>query len=103
SIRDAIIAAKKRGVTVRVIVEDGSDPVVATFKSAGIPVETPGNYYLHAKLIIADSVAFVGSENMSLTSLTKNREVGALVFEPDAFAPIQAQFETDWSGSKAVP
>lgn len=103
TIQNAIIAAKQRGVTVRIILEDPSDPAVATFKAAGIPVKTPGPYYLHAKLIIANAVAFVGSENYSLTSLTKNREVGALVFEPDAFAPIKTQFETDWNSSTAVP
>jgi len=99
SIRNEILAAKARGVDVRVIVEDSTDEVIPVLKSAGIPVKVPGPYYLHAKLIIADDVAFVGSVNMSLTSLSKNREVGALVFEPDAFAPIKAQFETDWSSS----
>jgi hypothetical protein len=39
---------------------------------------------------------------MSFTSLTKNREVGALVFEPSAFAPIQTQFDTDWAGARAL-
>lgn len=99
SIQDAILDAKSRGVTVRVIVEDPADEVIPILKNAGIPVKTPGPYYLHAKLIIADQVAFVGSENMSYTSLNKNREVGALVFEPDAFAPIQSQFDTDWTNS----
>ena len=58
---------------------------MATFLGGkGIPVKYAiAQFYLHAKLIIADGVAFVGSENMSPTSLTQNREVGALVFEPD--------------------
>jgi len=103
SIRDAIIAAKNRGVSVRVIVNESTDPAVASFKAVGIPVKTPGSFYLHAKLITADSVAFVGSENMSFTSLTKNREVGALVFEPTAFAPIKQQFDADWNSSTPVP
>jgi phosphatidylserine/phosphatidylglycerophosphate/cardiolipin synthase-like enzyme len=101
TIRNEILAAKARGVTVRVIVEDSSDEVIPVLQDAGIPVKVPGPYYLHAKLIIADDVAFVGSENMSFTSLSKNREIGALVFEPAAFAPIQSQFETDWSNSVA--
>ena len=103
SIRDAIIAAKNRGVTVRVIINESTDPAVASFKTAGIPVKTPSSFYLHAKLITADDVAFVGSENMSFTSLTKNREVGALVFEPSAFAPIKQQFDADWNSSTVVP
>ncbi|HEX5060148.1 MAG TPA: phospholipase D-like domain-containing protein [Kofleriaceae bacterium] len=104
SIRDEIIAAKQRGVTVRVIILDPAADEVVAFKAASIPVKTPpSSFYLHAKLIIADTVAFVGSENMSFTSLTKNREVGALVFEPTAFMPIKTQFEADWTASIAVP
>jgi len=104
SIRDAIIAAKQRGVSVRVIILDGTADEVIAFRAASIPVKTPpSTFYLHAKLIIADTVAFVGSENMSFTSLTKNREVGALVFEPTPFMPIKTQFEADWTASTAVP
>jgi phosphatidylserine/phosphatidylglycerophosphate/cardiolipin synthase-like enzyme len=103
SIEDAIIAAKNRGVAVRVIVNEATDASVAAFRAAGIPVKTPATFFLHAKLIIADRVAFVGSENMSYTSLAKNREVGALAFEPTAFAPIQQQFEADWVSSTPVP
>jgi phosphatidylserine/phosphatidylglycerophosphate/cardiolipin synthase-like enzyme len=103
SIQDAIIAAKNRGVAVRVIVNEQTDASVTAFRAAGIPVKIPAGFYLHAKLIIADQVAFVGSENMSLTSFTKNREVGALAFEPSAFMPIKTQFEADWAASTSVP
>ncbi len=103
SVRDAIGAAKSRGVSVRVIVNEPTDDSIVYLKNMGIPVKTPATCFLHAKLIIADDVAFVGSENMSFTSLTKNREVGALVFEPSAFMPIQQQFDADWASSTAVP
>ena len=103
SIRDAILAAHSRGVTVRVIINEATDPAVMSFKSAGIMVKTPSTFFLHAKLLIADSVAFVGSENMSFTSLTKNREVGAMAFEPTAFTPIKQQFDADWAASTLVP
>jgi len=103
TIRNAIGAAKMRGVDVRVIIGDPADDSVAYFKTLGIPVKTATTFYLHAKLIVTDSVAFVGSENMSFTSLTKNREVGALVFEPASFAPIKQQFDADWTASAVVP
>ena len=35
--------------------------------------------YPHPKLIIADERAFLGSQNISVSSLDKNREVGILV------------------------
>jgi phosphatidylserine/phosphatidylglycerophosphate/cardiolipin synthase-like enzyme len=103
SVRDAIAAAKNRGVNVRVIVNEPTDESIVYLKSLGIPVKTPATFYLHAKLIIADQVAFVGSENMSFTSLAKNREVGALAFEPTTFAPIKQQFDADWASSTSVP
>jgi phosphatidylserine/phosphatidylglycerophosphate/cardiolipin synthase-like enzyme len=104
TVRNAIGAAKTRGAAVRVIVNEATDDSVTYFKSLGIPVKTPGGaFYLHAKLVIANDIAFVGSENYSYTSLAKNREVGGLVFEPSAFGTIKTQFETDWNTADAVP
>jgi phosphatidylserine/phosphatidylglycerophosphate/cardiolipin synthase-like enzyme len=103
-VRTAITAAKSRGVDVRVLIEDPMDDSVPVFKAAGIPVkQPPSSIYLHSKLIIADQVAFVGSENMSYTSLAKNREMGVLAFEPAAFAPIKTQFDSDWNASTLIP
>jgi cardiolipin synthase A/B len=102
-VQNYVAAAHDRGVTVRVILEDPNDTAanagMATFLGGkGIPVKFAiDQFYLHAKLIIADGVAFVGSENMSPTSFTQNREVGELVFEPDQAAIIQTQFEADWA------
>jgi cardiolipin synthase A/B len=104
SVRTAITDAKTRGVNVRVIIEDPMDDSVPVFKAAGIPVkQPPSSIYLHSKLLVADQVAFVGSENMSFTSLAKNREVGVLAFEPSEVAPIKTQFESDWNASTTIP
>ena len=100
NVRNAVGQAKQRGVNVRVILEDPADTSIPYLTNLGIPVKIPPSaIFLHAKLIIADGAAFVGSENMSSTSLTKNREVGALVFEPPALAVIKTQFESDWTVS----
>jgi cardiolipin synthase len=102
-IQSAIGLAYDRGVNVRVILENPNDQAenaaVATYYlNKGIPVKyAVDQFYLHAKLIIADGTALVGSENMSPTSMTMNREMGALVFEPDQEAIIAAQFEADWA------
>jgi phosphatidylserine/phosphatidylglycerophosphate/cardiolipin synthase-like enzyme len=104
-LRTAISAAKSHGANVRIILEDPSDqPQNASsatyFEGLGIPVKyASSQFYLHAKLIIADGTAFVGSQNLSSTALSANREVGALVFEPAAEAPIEAQFEADWNAT----
>ncbi len=108
TVRNAIGAAKQRGVTVRVILMNTSDQPenadMATYcKNVGIPVKYAEAFYLHAKLIISDGVAFVGSENMSPTSFAQNREVGALVFEPDPVVAIQQQFDADWASTTPAP
>jgi len=105
NVRDAIGAAKARGVTVRVILENTSDnqETISFFRSKGIEIHNPTGFFLHAKLIIADDVAFIGSVNYSLTSLTKNREVGALIFEPSQAQLVRTQFDADWASSPAIP
>ena len=117
-ILDALVAAAKRGVQVRLIaaVLLGSGPgnenapgitrlraggVDAVSKSFPAPSGT-GDLYIHAKAIVADSglptaQAFVGSENISCTSLDDNRECGILVTEPDLLAQIEATFASDWA------
>ena len=101
-VQTAIIDAKKRGVDVRVILETSSDnaQVKALFMASNIPVKGAGTFFLHAKLLIVDGAAFVGSENFSITALTKNRELGGFIFEAGPLAMIQSQFDTDWSASQ---
>jgi cardiolipin synthase A/B len=104
-VRDAIVAAKQRGVAVRAILEGSMDSAgtIPFFQAAGIPVHDAAGFFLHAKLLVADGVAFVGSENYSQTSLTRNREVGALVFEPEPAKLIQMQFDADFASTPVSP
>jgi phosphatidylserine/phosphatidylglycerophosphate/cardiolipin synthase-like enzyme len=106
STQGAVTSAKGRGVNVRLILSDpattpANTATITYFKGMGIPVKVATAFDLHAKLIISDGVALVGSENMSYTSFQKNREVSALVFEPAPLAIIKAQFDSDWSTTVA--
>jgi phosphatidylserine/phosphatidylglycerophosphate/cardiolipin synthase-like enzyme len=107
SLRNAVGAAADRGVAVRVILEDATDtPQNADtrtyLENKHIPVHyATGQFYLHAKLIIADGVAFVGSQNFSQTGLQQNREVGALLTEPSSANVSHAQFELDWTATSS--
>jgi len=101
-VRAAVLAAQQRGVAVRMIISDDTDESIPPLKAAGVQVKKSTTYYLHAKLIVADGVPFVGSENMSFTSLTRNREIGALVFEPAAAAVITSQFTADWAAGQTL-
>ena len=102
----AVQQAHARGVTVRVILSDPSTTpentgTITTLKASNIPVHVATAFDVHAKLIIADGIALVASENMSLTSLTMNREVGVLVLESDGNATIQTQFDSDFASTPA--
>ncbi len=105
AVRQAIISARQRGVAVRVLLADPSDmpensTTATTLKDAGVPVRVLANPVVHAKLLVADGVGLVGSHNMSSTSLRDNREVGVLVREGNALAPVTAQFTADWNAAR---
>ncbi len=58
--------------------------------------------YLHAKMIVGNREAFVGSENFSVASLDANREMGLLLNGRDIGA-LQTQFDRDWARSQNEP
>ena len=94
-----LIAAKRRGVTVRLITSSDS-PGVEALRRGGIPVKIMTTPYVHAKAIVADRVRlYIGSENISATSLDKNREAGIQLTNPSAAAIVERTFAADWSGS----
>ncbi len=59
--------------------------------------------YLHAKLIIVDGKqAYVGSVNLSATSLDRNREVGRILDDPNLVGQLGQVFDTDWLAGQAI-
>jgi len=107
-IEDAVIARAQSGVAVRVLLAhpewiDSNPATAAELSAAGIATKYLYAYELHAKLIIADGVPFVGSENLSYTSLERNREVGMLLTEPEPVGEVLSQFESDWSAGVPAP
>jgi len=54
--------------------------------------------YMHGKQVIADGVrAFVGSENLTNTSLIQNRELGTFFADLGMIARLQATFTSDFT------
>lgn len=105
SVRTAVIQAHDRGVAVRVILADPADfadnaATATTLTNQGIAVRIYPDQ-LHAKLVVADGVAFVGSQNLSPTSLSDNREVGVFVTEAAPVGLIVDQVDADWAASTA--
>jgi phosphatidylserine/phosphatidylglycerophosphate/cardiolipin synthase-like enzyme len=52
--------------------------------------------YIHAKMWVANTMAFVGSVNISDVSINNNREMGLLLGGRD-IGILQAQFNRDWA------
>jgi len=107
-VRNAIKAKKAQGLDVRALVPDPAWISASTqdamwYATAGVPVKYFKKYDLHAKLIVADDIALIGSENYTYTSLDQNREIGMLVTETTPMAAAKAQFEADWAVGVAAP
>jgi cardiolipin synthase A/B len=108
-VESAIVAAKDRGIAVRVLFNDPShdighvENVAARMSAHGIEVKRSGARFLHAKMLLVDhDQAFIGSENFSRPALDENREAGVIVGANDSdVGRITATFEADWT--EALP
>ena len=106
---NAVVAAAKRGVTVRVVLEDPSsyssevnEVTAAGGKVTGYSSTT--GFYIHAKTVIADygtstAKAFMGSENFSSGSLNDNRELGLITTDSGVVSGLETTFTADFTGS----
>ncbi|MCC6903044.1 MAG: hypothetical protein IT377_29005 [Polyangiaceae bacterium] len=105
SVRDAVAARKAAGVDVRVILAipswiDANQGAATFLASKGIGARWLAAPSVHVKSIVADGArAYVGSENLSYTSLNKNREVGLVMTETAAVKSVTSTFEKDWSSA----
>jgi phosphatidylserine/phosphatidylglycerophosphate/cardiolipin synthase-like enzyme len=98
----ALEAAAQRGVTVRVIISPSAsfDAERASLEDAGVQVRLLRSLYVHAKMILVDGQrAFVGSQNISTTSLDQNRELGIIVSDPVSLARLSRVFDIDFTAA----
>jgi phosphatidylserine/phosphatidylglycerophosphate/cardiolipin synthase-like enzyme len=104
-VRAALVARRAAGVEVRVVLADPwwvahNSDAAAFLMSRGVEARYLVAPSVHAKAMIADgAVAFLGSENMSFTSLSRNREVGVIVEEPEGVALMARTFAGDWAAA----
>jgi len=98
----AIVAAKARGVTVRVITAEDKDwlEIQTILISHGIPIawqDTRWFSALHNKGIIVDGrIVLVSSINYSDESITQNREAGFIIENDQVAQWYQAVYDYDW-------
>jgi phosphatidylserine/phosphatidylglycerophosphate/cardiolipin synthase-like enzyme len=96
---DALGDAARRGVRVRVIVSPSADfaAEMEALAASGVDIRLSSSLYIHAKLIVADDKrAFVGSQNLSATSLDQNRELGIVVDDPVNLSRLTRTFAIDF-------
>src|SRR5918992_768268 len=96
---EALAAAAERGVRVRIIISPSADfaAEVDGLTASGVDIRFSSGLYIHAKLIITDGErAFIGSQNLSATSLDQNRELGIIVDDPVNLARLTRTFAIDF-------
>jgi phosphatidylserine/phosphatidylglycerophosphate/cardiolipin synthase-like enzyme len=104
-VRLAVAQRKQAGVTVRAILAAPSwitaNTDAANFlKGQNIPVKWMTNPNVHVKALVVDGTwVYVGSENLSWTSLNNNREVGLLTSDAAAVKVVTDTFSHDWGAA----
>jgi cardiolipin synthase len=111
--RDALIAAKKAGKEVKVLLEKAPYPVTNAnvtdynaLLAGGVDVRwTNGTFQLtHSKFFVVDgAAAYVMTLNFTTSGLAGNREYAAIDTDPDDVAQAEAVFGADFSGSAYTP
>ncbi|MCX5781897.1 MAG: phospholipase D-like domain-containing protein [Elusimicrobia bacterium] len=107
----ALCDAKRRGVSVRVILEkSGHDEKLnemnaGTFKYlSGNNIEikfVPSDIITHAKLLICDKKVILGSTNWVISGLGKNREANVLIRNDESADIFWKYFEDLWIGKQS--
>ena len=102
-----LIAAQKRGVGVKVILERREGKERATSRNlntgnllakGGVEVVyDPLTITTHTKLLIIDgTISIVGSTNWTYNALDKNHEVSVLIQSPEVAGDLQGYFQRVW-------
>lgn len=91
-VADALVAAKKRGVDVRGLVDSGEAaksydrPIIKELMDAGIQIETEkhpsGTGIMHIKALVTDSAYAIGSYNWTNSATTVNDEILEIGTDP---------------------
>lgn len=115
SIADALVAAKKRGVDVRGIVDSEQSrnsygtPIIEKLINAGISVVTEkhatGNGIMHIKALVTDSAYIIGSYNWTKSATTINDEILEIGTDPalrQAYENILQKLLEAYKGNRAA-
>lgn len=104
----ALVEALTRGVEIRILVSELDGESLWHEESgflarSGAHVGVLNSFYVHAKVVVVDrEVVWIGSQNLTATSLDENREVGIVTDDDMVLARVIGVFETDWAQSRAL-
>jgi hypothetical protein len=114
-VADALVAAKKRGVDVRGLVDSVESassydkPIMTELVASGIPVETEkhpdGNGIMHIKAIVTDSAYALGSYNWTGSATTENDELLEIGTDPtlrQAYENVLTKLIAAYAGTNAA-
>jgi phosphatidylserine/phosphatidylglycerophosphate/cardiolipin synthase-like enzyme len=108
NLKQLLLQAAQQGVKVQVMLpplvpDHAGAPSADNYETyhALVPkvaVNVTPQYFMHAKLIIIDqTLAFVGSQNLSHQSLRYSREVGILIANKPVVSHLSKIFDADWA------
>jgi phosphatidylserine/phosphatidylglycerophosphate/cardiolipin synthase-like enzyme len=102
-VEKAVLARRAAGVAVRVLLAapswiSANTKAGGDLAAQGVSARWLDSPSVHVKAIVVDGArAYLGSENISYTSLTKNREIGIIHEDAAALGLMQSTFESDWA------
>ena len=108
-VEDGLIAARRRGVNVRVILDPGQAANAAAhakLRDGGVPVSggPAGFTNFHQKSLVVDGMrAYIMTLNPSAAAFNDNREYAALVTRQAEIADLRSLFNADWTSAAAPP
>ncbi|NQE50159.1 cardiolipin synthase [Herbaspirillum rubrisubalbicans] len=111
-LRDALKAAARRGVDVRLILPSHSDSSLVLYASrsfyaelleAGIRIYERQDALLHSKTALIDGVwSTIGSTNLDWRSFVYNQEINAVILSPAFGVQMKSMFERDLGASREI-
>ena len=97
-------AMERKGHAIRLIlplnakIHDGYQ--IKVLQHAGVQVRYMSGLYMHAKMIAGKDQGYIGSINITQTSIYHNREVG-MTFGGKILSQVRQQFDHDWSTARS--
>jgi cardiolipin synthase len=107
-----LVGAARRGVDVRLILPDVSDSGLSIavahshyteLLEAGVKIYETHDLVLHSKTVVIDGVwSMIGSSNFDHRSVIFNDEVDVVVLGTETATELEAMFDDDQQGAKAI-